>query len=56
MDLKIDDLLEKQKDGVGLLNLEYVGLSVPRVLALLNKYVPPFAVRADTSRTFPRRK
>ncbi|SDA03086.1 BZ3501_MvSof-1269-A2-R1_Chr11g02874 [Microbotryum saponariae] len=37
MDLKIDDLLEKQKDGVALLDLEYVSLNVPKVLALLNK-------------------
>ncbi|ORY84722.1 putative ras GTPase-activating protein sar1, partial [Leucosporidium creatinivorum] len=37
MDLKIDDLLEKQKDGVALLDLEYVSLNVPRVLTLLNK-------------------
>lgn len=39
MDLKIDDLLEKQKDGVALLDLEYVSLNVQRVLALLTKYV-----------------
>ena len=37
MDLKIDDLLEKQKDGVALLDLEYVSLNVPKVLTLLNK-------------------
>ncbi|KAK4050694.1 RasGAP protein [Microbotryomycetes sp. JL201] len=44
MDLKIDDLLEKvrdshtiQKDGVALLDLEYVSLNVTRVLALLTK-------------------
>ncbi|KAM0747127.1 ras GTPase-activating protein [Meredithblackwellia eburnea MCA 4105] len=37
MDLKIDDLLEKQKDGVAMLDLEYVSLNVPKVLALLNK-------------------
>ncbi|KAF8674126.1 Rho GTPase activation protein [Rhizoctonia solani] len=37
MDLKIDDLLEKQKDNKHLLDLEYVQLHVPRVLALLNK-------------------
>ncbi|SCV73383.1 BQ2448_7309 [Microbotryum intermedium] len=40
MDLKIDDLLEKQKDGVALLDLEYVSLNVPKVLALLNKSFP----------------
>ncbi|KAG8738058.1 glyceraldehyde-3-phosphate dehydrogenase 1 [Ceratobasidium sp. 428] len=37
MDLKIDDLLEKQKDNKHLLDLEYVQLNVPKVLALLNK-------------------
>ncbi|KAM0791795.1 hypothetical protein ACM66B_004058 [Microbotryomycetes sp. NB124-2] len=37
MDLKIDDLLEKQKEGVALLDLEYVSLNVARTLALLNK-------------------
>ncbi|KAK4055059.1 RasGAP protein [Microbotryomycetes sp. JL221] len=39
MDLKIDDLLEKasQKEGVALLDLEYVSLNVTRVLGLLNK-------------------
>ncbi|TIC12635.1 Rho GTPase activation protein [Wallemia mellicola] len=37
MDLKIDDLLEKQKDGVNLLDLEYVQLDVDRVLSLLQK-------------------
>jgi Ras GTPase-activating-like protein IQGAP2/3 len=37
MDLKIDDLLEKQKDNKHLLDLEYVQLNVPKVLGLLNK-------------------
>ncbi|KAH8928450.1 hypothetical protein BT69DRAFT_543554 [Atractiella rhizophila] len=37
MDLKIDDLLEKQKENVQLLDLEYVQLNVPKILALLNK-------------------
>ncbi|KDN41146.1 Rho GTPase activation protein [Tilletiaria anomala UBC 951] len=37
MDLKLDDLLEKQKDEVQLLDLEYVKLNVSRILSLLNK-------------------
>ncbi|EJD49780.1 Rho GTPase activation protein [Auricularia subglabra TFB-10046 SS5] len=37
MDLKIDDLLEKQKENKHLLDLEYVQLNVPKVLQLLNK-------------------
>ncbi|PWN28903.1 putative ras GTPase-activating protein sar1 [Jaminaea rosea] len=37
MDLKLDDLLEKQKDDVQLLDLEYVQLNVNKILALLNK-------------------
>ncbi|KAJ3412391.1 glyceraldehyde-3-phosphate dehydrogenase 1 [Chytridiales sp. JEL 0842] len=37
MDLKLDDLLEKQQQGVQLLDLEYVQLSVHKVLVLLNK-------------------
>ncbi|KAF8632246.1 hypothetical protein AX15_001995 [Amanita polypyramis BW_CC] len=37
MDLKIDDLLEKQKDNKHLLDLEYVQLNVPKVLNLLKK-------------------
>ncbi|EIN05027.1 ras GTPase-activating protein [Punctularia strigosozonata HHB-11173 SS5] len=37
MDLKIDDLLEKQKDNKHLLDLEYVQLNVPKVLQLLQK-------------------
>ncbi|KAK9764020.1 RasGAP protein, variant 2 [Basidiobolus ranarum] len=38
MDLKLDDLLEKQQDNVQLLDLEYVQLNVVRLLYLLNKY------------------
>jgi Ras GTPase-activating-like protein IQGAP2/3 len=34
LDLKLDDLLEMQKDN---LDLEYVQFNVPKVLALLNK-------------------
>lgn len=37
MDLKIDDLLEKQKDHQARLDLEYVQLNVPKVLTLFNK-------------------
>ncbi|KAI9306641.1 Rho GTPase activation protein [Cunninghamella echinulata] len=37
MDLKLDDLLEKQQDNVELLDLEYVGLNVTKILQLLNK-------------------
>nr|KIR44502.1 IQ domain-containing GTPase activating protein [Cryptococcus bacillisporus CA1280] len=37
MDLKIDDLLEKQKDHQASLELEYVQLNVPKVLTLFNK-------------------
>lgn len=38
MDLKIDDLLEKQqKDADAALDLEYVHLHVSKVLALFNK-------------------
>lgn len=37
MDLKIDDLLEKQKDNNNILDLEYVQLNVPKTLQLLNK-------------------
>ncbi|RKP07171.1 hypothetical protein THASP1DRAFT_17451, partial [Thamnocephalis sphaerospora] len=37
MDLKLDDLLEKQQDNVQLLDLEYVQLNVARLLSLLNK-------------------
>ncbi|KAI8072167.1 Rho GTPase activation protein [Gilbertella persicaria] len=37
MDLKLDDLLEKQQDNVELLDLEYVRLNVTKTLALLNK-------------------
>ncbi|OBT47995.1 hypothetical protein VE00_01666 [Pseudogymnoascus sp. WSF 3629] len=37
LDLKLDDLLEMQKDGQEELDLEYVQFNVPKVLALLNK-------------------
>lgn len=37
LDLKLDDLLEMQKDGQDELELEYVQFDVPKVLALLNK-------------------
>lgn len=37
MDLKLDDLLEKQQDNVSALDLEYVQLDVNRILQLLNK-------------------
>lgn len=37
MDLKLDDLLEKQKDEVQTLDLEYVQLNVNKILGLLNK-------------------
>lgn len=37
LDLKLDDLLEMQKDGQQELDLEYVQFNVPKVLALLNK-------------------
>ncbi|ORE04435.1 Rho GTPase activation protein [Rhizopus microsporus var. microsporus] len=37
MDLKLDDLLEKQQDNVELLDLEYVRLNVSKTLSLLNK-------------------
>lgn len=38
MDLKLDDLLEKQQMGVQLLDLEYVQLSVNKILYVLNKH------------------
>ncbi len=38
MNLQLDDLLERQQMGVLVLDLEYVKLSVPRFLALLNKH------------------
>jgi Ras GTPase-activating-like protein IQGAP2/3 len=38
MDLKLDDLLEKQQMGVATLDLEYVHLSVSKLLTLLNKH------------------
>jgi Ras GTPase-activating-like protein IQGAP2/3 len=37
MDLKLDDLLEKQQDNIQLLDLEYVQLNVNKMLHLLNK-------------------
>lgn len=37
LDLKLDDLLEMQKDGQENLDLEYVQFNVAKVLALLNK-------------------
>jgi len=37
MDLKLDDLLEKQQMGIQLIDLEYVRLNVSRVIYLLNK-------------------
>ncbi|KAI9827628.1 MAG: hypothetical protein M1819_006917 [Sarea resinae] len=37
LDLKLDDLLEMQKDNQEELDLEYVQFNVPKVLALLNK-------------------
>ncbi|CAO3669648.1 unnamed protein product [Rhizopus stolonifer] len=37
MDLKLDDLLEKQQDNIELLDLEYVQLNVGKTLHLLNK-------------------
>ncbi|CAG8528308.1 5371_t:CDS:10, partial [Diversispora eburnea] len=37
MDLKLDDLLEKQQDNVISLDLEYVQLNVNKILSLLNK-------------------
>ncbi|KAI8347903.1 ras GTPase-activating protein [Mortierella sp. GBAus27b] len=37
MDLKLDDLLEKQQDQVQLLDLEYVHFNVNKILALLTK-------------------
>lgn len=37
LDLKLDDLLEMQKDNMEALDLEYVQFNVSKVLALLNK-------------------
>lgn len=37
LDLKLDDLLEMQKDGQEELDLEYVQIDVAKVLVLLNK-------------------
>lgn len=38
-DLKLDDLLEKQRENVAILDLEYTTLSVNKLMALLNKTV-----------------
>lgn len=66
MDLKIDDLLEKKNQGVDSLDMEYVSLSVNKVLALLNKYVARVVPRRSSGsvtdalctacRTFQRKK
>lgn len=37
LDLKLDDLLEMQKDNLEDLDLEYVQFNVTKVLTLLNK-------------------
>ncbi|ORX62167.1 Rho GTPase activation protein [Hesseltinella vesiculosa] len=37
IDLKLDDLLEKQQDNVQLLDLDYIKLNVNKTLSLLNK-------------------
>ncbi|KAI8647885.1 putative ras GTPase-activating protein sar1 [Parasitella parasitica] len=37
IDLKLDDLLEKQKEKIKYLDLEYVKLSISKILQLLNK-------------------
>lgn len=37
IDLKLDDLLEKQQDNVQLLDLEYIKLHVSKTLQLLTK-------------------
>ncbi|KAI8645360.1 Rho GTPase activation protein [Parasitella parasitica] len=37
IDLKLDDLLEKQQENVQVLDLEYIKLSVPKTLELLTK-------------------
>lgn len=37
LDLKLDDLLEMQKDSLEDLDLEYVQFNVTKVLTLLNK-------------------
>lgn len=37
LDLKLDDLLEMQKDNLEDLDLEYVQFNVTKVLVLLNK-------------------
>lgn len=54
MDLKIDDLLEKQKenDKNAVLDLEYVQLNVPKVLALFNKVSKVFSSVVRSSLTW----
>ncbi|CAH7681012.1 hypothetical protein BY996DRAFT_4577025 [Phakopsora pachyrhizi] len=42
MDLKINDLLDKQKENVVSLDLEYVQLLVSKTLTLLNKVLSSF--------------
>jgi len=37
LDLKLDDLLEMEKENQLALDLEYATFSVPKLLALLNK-------------------
>ncbi|CEI93235.1 Putative RasGAP group protein [Rhizopus microsporus] len=37
IDLKLDDLLEKQQDNIQMLDLEYIKLNVTKTLQLLNK-------------------
>jgi Ras GTPase-activating-like protein IQGAP2/3 len=37
MDLKIDDVLERKKDGVAFLDMEYVLVDVSRFLSFLQK-------------------
>ncbi|KAF7312300.1 hypothetical protein MIND_00243000 [Mycena indigotica] len=53
MDLKIDDLLEKQKDNKHLLDLEYVQLNVPKVLGLLKKVFAKRGSHAQFFLSFP---
>ncbi|KAI7900718.1 Rho GTPase activation protein [Cokeromyces recurvatus] len=37
IDLKLDDLLEKQQDNIQILDLEYIKLNVPKTLQLITK-------------------
>ena len=37
IDLKLDDLLEKQQDHAQVLDLEYIKLDIPKTLNLLTK-------------------